>query len=45
MERGSLCRIKCKRNSLKSYVVLYPDLDEVIEARTKRNMWLPSIVS
>ena len=45
MERGSLCHIKSKKNSLKSYVVLYPDVNEIIEARTKRNEWLPSIVS
>ena len=45
MEYGSLCQIKCKRNLLESYVVVYPDVDEVIEARTKHNKWLPSIVS
>lgn len=45
MEYGSLCQIKCKRNLLKPYVVVYQDLDEVIEARTKHNKWLPSIVT
>jgi hypothetical protein len=45
MECGSLCNIKSKKNSLKSYVVLYTDINELIEARTKKNEWLPSIVS
>ena len=45
MERGSLCHIRSKKNSLNSYVVLYSDINELIEARTKRNEWLPSIVS
>lgn len=45
MKDGTLCHIKCKRNALTTYVVLYPNLDEVIEARTKRNQWFPSIVS
>lgn len=45
MENGTLCQIKSKKNCLKSFVVLYPNLDEIIEARTKRNEWLPSIVS
>lgn len=45
MEYGSLCQIKCKRNLLQPYIVLYQDLDEVIEARTKYNKWLPSIVT
>lgn len=45
MEYGSLCRIKSKKNSLNSYIVLYSDINELIEARTKRNEWLPSIVS
>lgn len=45
MECGSLCYIKSKKNSLNSYVVLYSDINELIEARTKRNEWLPSIVS
>lgn len=45
MENGTLCHIKSKKNSLKSFVVLYPNVEEIIEARTKRNEWLPSIVS
>ena len=45
MELGNLCKIVCKRNSLQTYVVVYPDVEEVIEARTKYNKWLPSIVS
>lgn len=45
MKCGSLCHVKSKRNSLNSFVVVYPDIDEIIEARTKRNQWFPSIVS
>jgi len=45
MEHGTLCYIKSKRNSLNSYVVVYENVEEVIEARTKHNKWFPSIVS
>jgi hypothetical protein len=45
MHSGTLCYIKSKRNSLSSYVVVYDNVDEIIEARTKHNRWLPSIVS
>jgi hypothetical protein len=45
MECGSLCHIRSKKNSINSYVVLYSDINELMEARTKRNEWLPSIVS
>lgn len=46
MEHGDLCQIKCKKNSLATpHVVLYPDIDEVIDARVTRNEWLPSIIT
>ncbi len=45
MRKGSLCYIKSKKNSLQSYVVLYSDIDDVLNQRTKNNNWMPSILT
>ena len=45
MRLGSLCHIRSKKNALKTYIVVYPDIDEVIEERSERNSWLPSILT
>lgn len=45
MRIGSLCHIKSKKNALQSFVVVYPDLNLVLEERNKNNSWLPSILT
>lgn len=45
MKLGSMCCIKSKKNSLQSYVVLYPDIDAVLIEKNKRNNWLPCILT
>lgn len=45
MRIGSLCHIKSKKNALQSFVVVYPDIDLVLEERNKKNSWLPSILT
>ena len=45
MRLGTMCHIKNKKNALKTYVVVYPDIEEVIEERNERNSWLPSILT
>lgn len=43
--QGSLCTIKSKKPSPNSYVVLYPDLEEVIRERIENNTYLPSLLA
>lgn len=45
MRIGSLCHIKSKKNALQSFVVVYSDLNLVLEERNKKNGWLPSILT
>ena len=45
MRIGSLCHIKSKKNALQSFVVVYSDLNLVLEERNKKNSWLPSILT
>lgn len=45
MKLGSMCFIKSKKNSLQSYVVLYPDIEAVLAEKTKHNNWLPCILT
>jgi len=45
MRIGSLCHIKSKKNALQSFIVVYPDLNLVLEERNKNNSWLPSILT
>lgn len=45
MRLGSMCHIKSKKNALNTYVVLYPDIEEVLEERCTQNNWLPSILT
>jgi len=45
MRKGSLCYIKSKKNSLHSYVVLYSDINDVINERLRNNSWMPSILT
>jgi len=45
MRQGAMCHIKSKRNALSSYIVLYPDIDEVLEEINKNNRWLPSLTT
>jgi hypothetical protein len=45
MRQGAMCHIKSKKNALSSYVVLYSDIDEVLEEINKNNRWLPSLTT
>jgi hypothetical protein len=45
MRIGSLCHIKSKKNALQTFVVVYPDIDFVLEQRNKKNSWLPCILT
>jgi len=45
MRIGSLCHIKSKKNALQTFVVVYPDIDYVLEQRNKKNSWLPCILT
>lgn len=45
MRIGSLCHIKSKKNALQSFVVLYPDINTVLEERNKNNNWLPCLLT
>lgn len=45
MRRGAMYHIKSKKNALNSYVVLYPDINEVLEETSKNNRWLPSLTT
>lgn len=45
MRIGSLCHIKSKKNALQSFVVVYPDIELVLEERNKKNSWLPCILT
>ena len=45
MRIGSLCHIKSKKNALQSYVVVYPDIETLLEERNKKNSWLPCILT
>ena len=45
MRKGSLCYIKSKKNALQSYVVLYSNIDDVLNERLRNNSWMPSILT
>lgn len=45
MRLGSFCHIKNKKPALSSYIVLYPNIEEVLQERNLHNNWLPSISS
>ncbi len=45
MRQGSLCFIKNKKNALSPYVVVYSDINEVLNQRNKNNSWLPCMTT
>ena len=45
MRTGSIHHIKSRKNSFQSYVVVYPDLEELLDKRLNQNVWVPTILS
>ena len=45
MKQGSLCFIKNKKNALNPFVVVYSDIEEVLNQRNKNNSWLPCMTT
>lgn len=45
MHLGSMCRIKSKKNSLQSFMVLYQDIETVLKTRNTNNSWLPCMLT
>ena len=42
---GTLCQIKSKKCALNTFMVLYPDLEEVLLEKNVNNSWLPSTMT
>lgn len=45
MKQGTLCTIKSKRQSVNSFLILYPDLEELLRLRNVENGWAPPMLS